>query len=176
MNTSDFLKDPEIQDALREYYETHVTHHTLSNGTSVAVTAEGRHEPDAPAAEGEADVDLPSSGKLQYVDEARNLIFSLDPANGEVEFVSDYVSPHNSEVKAVKEDLLQHLNAYVNEDYKEGSCLPTIFVDGDSELTLRINISCHSLNLKNFWGGEWLSTWDIMHTVGEAGFQLVGKI
>ena len=41
---------------------------------------------------------------------------------------------------------------------------------------MRVNISSHNLNLKNSWGGEWVSTWDIMHTLGTDQFQLVGKI
>ncbi len=72
--------------------------------------------------------------------------------------------------------MVEHLNSYISEDYKEGTCLPTIIVDGDQELTLRVNLSCHSLNLKNFWGGEWLSTWDIMHTLGSSDYKMVGKI
>ena len=24
---------------------------------------------------------------------------------------------------------------------------------------MRVDISCHNLNFKNFWGGEWLSYW-----------------
>jgi capping protein (actin filament) muscle Z-line, alpha len=26
---------------------------------------------------------------------------------------------------------------------------------------MRIEVSCHNLNFKNYWGGEWLSTWTV---------------
>lgn len=29
--------------------------------------------------------------------------------------------------------------------------------------TVRVEISCHNFNFKNFWGGEFLSTWVIDH-------------
>lgn len=25
---------------------------------------------------------------------------------------------------------------------------------------MKIEISCHNLNFKNYWGGEWLSSWE----------------
>ncbi len=88
------MHDPEILEALREYYESHVTHHTLDNGTRVAVTTEGRHDPEQPTEEGKEEGEQQELGKFQYVDEARNLIFSLDVNNGEVGLVdSSYTNP-----------------------------------------------------------------------------------
>jgi len=79
-------------------------------------------------------------------------------------------------VEQLKTDVVHNLNEYVSKNFKEGSTLGTVFLDGDSEITIRINISCQNLNFKNFWGGEWLSTYDINHALGSNDFSMVGRI
>lgn len=152
---------PELKEALREYYEAHVSHHSLEDGTVVAVTKEGRCED----AEGEE-----STGDFKYIDEARGIVFNLNPTTGEVTLVSQSSENPNADAENLKKDLITELQAYVASDFKEGTTLPTVFVDGDSELTIRINMSCHNLNLQNYWGGQWVSTWDVMHQVGDDSF------
>lgn len=71
---------------------------------------------------------------------------------------------------------MNELNDYIERDYKQESTLPTIFIDGTDELTIRVSISCHNLNLTNYWGGEWLSTFDVSHQLGSSEFSLVGRI
>ena len=29
------------------------------------------------------------------------------------------------------------------------------------EQSIKVEISCHNFNFKNFWGGEWLSSWTL---------------
>lgn len=82
----------------------------------------------------------------------------------------------NETVQALKNEIVENLNSYVHNDFKAGSTLATVFIDGEDDLTIRINISCHNLNFKNFWGGEWQSTWDISHRLGSETFALVGRI
>jgi len=66
----------------------------------------------------------------------------------------------------------------VGEEFKKDSTVSTVFIGADNapDLQIRINVSCHNLKLQSFWGGEWLSTWDVLHTLGSDSFQLVGKI
>lgn len=54
--------------------------------------------------------------------------------------------------------------------------LATVFIDGTEDLIIRVNLSCHNLNLVNYWAGEWLSTFVINHTLGSNEFSLVGRI
>ena len=162
--STDFLSDPDVKSALQSYYESHVTHHTLADGTRVAVTAEGSWDTEEEAA------------NPQYADYARNVLFSLDLASGEVEKVSEAPAAANEAVQSLREELGSELQSYVDEEFSENKALGTVFIDGEDDLTIRVNLSSHSLNLKNYWGGEWLSTWDIQHTVGSDDFQLVGRI
>ena len=105
------------------------------------------------------------------------MVFSLDPATGDVAFVSDATPNESEAAEQLKQQVAAALQDYAGgDDFKAGSTVPTVFVDGETDLTIRVNISCHNLNLKNFWGGEWLSTWDVAHTVGDDTFQVVGKI
>lgn len=110
---------------------------------------------------------------MKYIDEARGVTFLLEPTTGEVTLVEE---GHSHAHEDLKNDLTEALTSYVGEEYSEGKCVPTVFIDGEDELTIRINLSCHNLNLKNFWGGEWISTWDVSHTVGSDSFSLVGRI
>ena len=102
------------------------------------------------------------------------MTFSLDPATGDVAPESDTSEPGAAD--GLKQAVASALNTYVDSDFKAGSTLPTVFVDGEADVTIRVHLSCHNLSLKNFWGGEWLSTWDVAHELSSNAFQLVGKI
>jgi hypothetical protein len=135
------------------------------------VEGEGEGEGEGEEAEAEPEPPAPKpTNKFKYIDDARNVVFELDVVTGEVELISDSYIHSNGDVQALKEEVISQLETYMKEDYKVGASLATVFVDGDQDLTLRVNISCHNLNLSNFWGGEWLSTWDIMHSLGDPNF------
>lgn len=55
-------------------------------------------------------------------------------------------------------DTIKALTAYTSRQFRNGTTSFAVFVDGQS---LVIEISCHNLNFKNFWGGEWLSKWTV---------------
>jgi len=94
------LTNPEVVESLQTYYESHVSHHKLDNGATVAVTPEGRYEEEPQVDEnGEA---VPDSGKLTYTDEARNVIFSLDPASGKAEIVREGTESDNPDIESLK--------------------------------------------------------------------------
>lgn len=48
------------------------------------------------------------------------------------------------------------MEAYIGRQYRKGTTEYGVFADGNS---IKVEISCHNLNFKNFWGGEWLSSW-----------------
>ena len=50
------------------------------------------------------------------------------------------------------------MQAYVNRQFRKGTTLHSVFVD---ESTLKVEISCHNFNFKNFWGGEFISSYII---------------
>ena len=162
----DFLENPEILETLRTYYETHISHHQLSNGIFVAVTKEGRLPSD----------DAENYEQLRYVDFARGIIFSLNVKDGSASLVQENYTLGNEQVEHLKNELAAELKEYISQDYKEDSTLAAIFVDGTEDLTFRINISCHNLNLSNYWGGEWISTFDVSHSLGSNEFSLLGRI
>jgi hypothetical protein len=88
LGNKDFLNEPEILQAIREYHEEHLSQQTLPDGTKVLVSKNGRREADAaPAQEGEGEGDSAqpeaSPSVFTYVDEARNTKFTLDVSTGE---------------------------------------------------------------------------------------------
>ena len=48
------------------------------------------------------------------------------------------------------------MNAYVDKQFRKGT---TTFTVHEDQSGIGVEISCHNLNFKNFWGGEWLSSW-----------------
>jgi hypothetical protein len=48
------------------------------------------------------------------------------------------------------------MNNYMDKQFRRGTALYTVFSNGEQIL---IDISCHNLNLQNYWGGEWISNW-----------------
>lgn len=48
------------------------------------------------------------------------------------------------------------MTSYVNRQFRKGTTHFSVFAD---ESQIIVEISCHNFNFKNFWGGEFLSTW-----------------
>lgn len=57
------------------------------------------------------------------------------------------------------------MNAYVSRQFRRGTTQYSVFAT-DSEL--KIEISCHNFNFKNYWGGEFLSSWTVDLTGSQA--------
>jgi hypothetical protein len=71
----------------------------------------------------------------------------------------------------------KQLNYYKIIHYKKDSTLTALSIDNSDDLwKIDINISCHNLNLKNFWGGEWLSKWQVTWAPGSETFSIKGEI
>lgn len=50
------------------------------------------------------------------------------------------------------------MNGYMARQFRRGTTQFGVFAD---EQSVKVEISCHNFNFKNFWGGEWLSSWII---------------
>ncbi len=48
------------------------------------------------------------------------------------------------------------MKGYINSTYRRGTTQYGVYVDSDS---IKVEISCHNLSFKNYWGGEWVSSW-----------------
>lgn len=57
------------------------------------------------------------------------------------------------------------MHSYLQLLYKKGTTEFAVYASGDGS-QLVVEISCHNLNFKSFWGGEWISTWTIDMTNG----------
>jgi capping protein alpha len=48
------------------------------------------------------------------------------------------------------------MTAYLNRQFRKGTTQFSVYAD---QVSIKVEISCHNLNFKNYWGGEWLSNW-----------------
>jgi hypothetical protein len=181
IGNKDFINEPEIIEALRTYHETHLNHHTLPNGQEVVVSEHGRRENELKApveAEGEGDASESNPGLFTYVDEARNTRFTVDVRHevSKCKVIDDSEKHADEAVQGFKETLVESLDKYLSECYKAGTARGTVSMEGSGTITAHIEISCHNLSHKNFWGGEWLSKWTVTHTIGSTDYNLSGSI
>ena len=50
--------------------------------------------------------------------------------------------------------------SYLNRQFRKGTTEFAVYSSGDGN-EMRVDISCHNLNFKSYWGGEWISSWVI---------------
>lgn len=177
LGNKDFMQEPEIVEALRTYYEQHLTHHILSTGDKVVVSQHARQEKTPVQQEGEGDEqaeDKPS--EFVYLDQARNSKFTLDVITGQCKIIEGDFKSENEAVQTFKQALVESLDKYIQDFYKENTTLGTVTILGEEQIEAHIEISCHNLKHSNFWGGEWLSRWTLKHTLGSSDFEVTGAI
>lgn len=57
-----------------------------------------------------------------------------------------------------RDEIITTMTAYVNRQFRKGTTHFSVFADQNQ---IKVEISCHNFNFKNFWGGEFLSTWNV---------------
>jgi F-actin capping protein alpha subunit len=97
-----------------------------------------------------------------YYDPVKKLKFSFDPHTLEakveeenVDWESQYLA---SPIVQLRDEIVKAMNSYLSRQYRKGTSEFGVYASGDGS-ELRVEISCHNLNFKSFWGGEWLSSW-----------------
>ena len=60
-----------------------------------------------------------------------------------------------------RNEVNEAMNNYIETNFRNKT---TVFSVTADSANLYIDISCHNLNFKNYWGGEWLSHWTINYT------------
>ncbi|CDW79564.1 f-actin capping protein alpha subunit [Stylonychia lemnae] len=203
----DFLKQPEIKQALREYYEAHKIQLSFTDGSQGLVTGLGRQEPlvryvqgsipvqsqaqkkaglwDDENEEGESSQQLEYEEQFQeeqyqqeqiveefvYYDPVKKAKFSFHPITLEAKIEEESVDLEASSLPSnivqlrqffsnhyvFRNDVIEQMNLYVARQFRRGTTLFTVFADHSS---IKVEVSCHNFNFKNYWGGEFLSSYN----------------
>ena len=90
-----------------------------------------------------------------YYDQGQKVRFKIGLENGTIEN-AEAIEFQNELRDKVQEKLLQYLDKYFKAEVTKFN----VFFDNDKN-KLVVIISVHNLNLKAFWTGEWLSTWEL---------------
>lgn len=59
-----------------------------------------------------------------------------------------------------RDEIVKAMNSYLNRQFRKGTTEYGVYCNADGS-EIRVEISCHNLNFKSYWGGEWLSSWVI---------------
>ena len=88
-----------------------------------------------------------------YYDQGQKVKFKIGIESGQVEEAQS-IECDNSLRDAVDNKMKE----YLNKCYKTDVTKYNVYYSGDKIVVL---VSAHNLNLKSFWSGEWLSTWEM---------------
>lgn len=104
-----------------------------------------------------------------YYDQSQQIKFKLSDDSKTPENV-EAVSDSSTLRKAIEEQLKKYKEKY----YKGGDVTRTNVFFDESSGKISVLISAHNINKKNFWSGEWLSTWEM--TSGSGVYNVKGLI
>lgn len=90
-----------------------------------------------------------------YHDQGQKVKFKIGLASGEVEEAQ--ATDIQNDLRNVIE---QKVKEYLEKCYKMEVTKYNVYYDQDANKIV-VLISVHNLNLKSFWSGEWLSTWEL---------------
>ena len=88
-----------------------------------------------------------------YYDQGQKVKFKIGIESGSVEEAQETESPN--ELRDIVDNKVKE---YLNKCYKTDVTKYNVYFADDKIVVL---ISAHNLNLKSFWSGEWLSTWEM---------------
>ena len=88
-----------------------------------------------------------------YYDQGQKVKFKIGLDSGEVEDAQS-IEYQNE----LRDTIDKKVNEYLDKCYKREVTQYNVYCD---ESKIVVLISVHNLNLKSFWSGEWLSTWEM---------------
>ena len=96
---------------------------------------------------------LTKDGEGFYYDQGQKVKFKIGVESGEVE------EAQSAECQSELRDAIDSkMKEYMDKCYKTEVTKYNVYFDGNKIVVL---VSAHNLNLKSFWSGEWLSTWEM---------------
>ena len=96
---------------------------------------------------------LTKDGEGFYYDQGQKVKFKIGIESGQVEDAQETECSNE-----LREAVDNKMKEYLNKCYKTDVTKYNVYYDEDKIVVL---ISAHNLNLKSFWSGEWLSTWEM---------------
>ena len=133
----EIMDSDEIKNEIKEYSENHLNQIDTDNNTKVVISS------------------LTKDANGSYYDQSQKIKFDVD-FNSQKVINSETVEVQN-ELRDITEDVLK---SYLEKYYKPEVTKSNVYFDEASN-KLVVLISAHNINLKNFWSGEWLSTWEL---------------
>jgi capping protein alpha len=129
------MDQPEIKSAIHSYTEDHLTQ-ISNNGQKVIISK------------------LNKDANNTYYDQSQGIKYTLNEECKEITNVEN-CDDSSTLRKAIDDALTQYKEKY----YKHTITTSNVYYD-ESTGNINIIISAHNINMKNFWSGEWLSTWE----------------
>lgn len=91
-----------------------------------------------------------------YYDQGQGVRFKIKIDGGASIVNAEEIKGHED----TRDEVEKKLKIYLEKYYKKEHMKYNVYFDGVPN-KINVIISAHNLNLRNFWSGEWLSTWEL---------------
>ena len=126
-----------IHNEVQEYAEKHLSHVQYNDeGNKIVIS------------------NLTKDSEGYYYDQGQKVKIKLNVAEGGIDSVEN-IDDDNS----LRNELDNKIKTYLEKNYTSGITKSNVYFDSNSNKII-ILISVHNINMKNFWSGEWLSSWE----------------
>ena len=126
-----------IHNEVQEYAEKHLSHVQYNDeGNKIVIS------------------NLTKDSEGYYYDQGQKVKIKLNVAEGGIDSVEN-IDDNNS----LRNELDNKIKTYLEKNYTSGITKSNVYFDSNSNKII-ILISVHNINMKNFWSGEWLSSWE----------------
>jgi capping protein alpha len=130
------MESETINKELEQYAENHLTHVQYNDeGKKIVIS------------------NLNKDNNGFYIDQGQQIKIKLNITGGEIQEKEKY-----EETNKLRNEIDYKVKEYINKYYSKQVTESNIYFDSSDKII--ILISAHNINMKNFWSGEWLSSWE----------------
>ena len=89
-----------------------------------------------------------------YYDQGQKIKVKLNISDGGINTIDSI-----EDTDSLRQEIDTKIKLYLDKYYTNGISKSNIYINNETNQII-ILISAHNINMKNFWSGEWLSTWE----------------
>jgi capping protein alpha len=89
-----------------------------------------------------------------YYDQGQKIKVKLNISDGGINSIDSI-----EDTDSLRQEIDTKIKSYLDKYYTNGISKSNIYINNETNQII-ILISAHNINMKNFWSGEWLSTWE----------------
>ena len=131
------MENETIQKEIQNYAENHLSHVQYNNEGNKLIISNVTKDNDG-----------------FYYDQGQKIKVKLNISDGGINTIDSI-----EDTDSLRQEIDTKIKSYLDKYYTNGISKSNIYINNETNQII-ILISAHNINMKNFWSGEWLSTWE----------------